>query len=250
MTVILLGSNPFFQAYAKSDAFGKIIFLALAILSIASWIVLVYKIRALHYIRKLSLNFQTLFEKNQSSPLAITNPSATKSKIPEFANAFFNIYDVLKKRTLEILNKNKLSVPETKEKNTHTYLSASDIDILESHLMSSISSQTNGLEKNLFILSTTVSLAPFLGLLGTVWGILMTFSELQSRGFSQTNEMVLGGLSMALATTVLGLLIAIPALIAYNYLKSSIRDFEKSMEHFSTVMLAAIELQYRKVDVK
>ena len=60
---------------------------------------------------------------------------------------------------------------------------------------------------------------------------------------------VLSGLSLALATTVLGLLDAIPALIGYNYLKNSIRDFQTDMESYSNEMLASVELQYRRVDV-
>src|SRR4029078_12125978 len=109
--------------------------------------------------------------------------------------------------------------------------------------------QVKHLEKNLYILSTTVSLAPFLGLLGTVWGILTTFSEMQSKTAGSTHQMVLGGLSLALATTVLGLLDAIPALIGYNYLKNTIRDLEVDMEGFSTEILASVELQYRQVDI-
>ncbi len=105
--------------------------------------------------------------------------------------------------------------------------------------------QTKFLEKNLFILATIVSLAPFLGLLGTVWGILTTFSQLQMQGGSQV---VLGGLSMALATTVLGLIDAIPALVGYSFLKNKIREFQTDMDGFATEMLATVELQYRKVD--
>jgi biopolymer transport protein TolQ len=112
-----------------------------------------------------------------------------------------------------------------------------------------VATQTKTLEKNLFLLSTVVSLAPFLGLLGTIWGILTTFSELQSHTAGGTHQMVLGGLSLALATTVLGLLDAIPALIGYNYLKNAIREFQTEMEGFANEILASIEMQYRKVDV-
>jgi biopolymer transport protein TolQ len=93
-------------------------------------------------------------------------------------------------------------------------------------------------------------LAPFLGLLGTVWGILTTFSELQVQGSSSSHQMVLGGLSLALATTVFGLIDAIPALIGYNYLKNTIRDFQTEMEKFASELLASIEMQYRKVDLE
>lgn len=129
-----------------------------------------------------------------------------------------------------------------------SYLSQSDIAFVEAQLASTIAYEIKQLEKNLFVLSTIVSLGPFLGLLGTVWGILTTFSELQGATGGATNQMVIGGLSLALATTVLGLLDAIPALIGYNYLKNAIRDFETDMSGFSTEILASIELQYRKVE--
>ncbi|MGM0440049.1 MAG: MotA/TolQ/ExbB proton channel family protein [Chlamydiota bacterium] len=247
---VLLGSNPFFQSYAQSDAFGKLIFIALITLSILSWIVMVYKIKILKKTRQNSQVFKEAFEKSQFHPLGISYHRSPKDQ--EASNAFGEIYQVLKRHTIDILKKNRLSFQQENEAdkdNTANYLSASDIGLIESHLMSEISSQSKKLEQNLFILATTVSLAPFLGLLGTVWGILVTFAELQSYGFSQTNEMVLGGLSMALSTTVLGLLVAIPVLISYNYLKSSIKAFDSDMEHFSTVMLAAVEMQYRKVDL-
>jgi len=104
------------------------------------------------------------------------------------------------------------------------------------------------LEKNLFVLSTIVTLGPFLGLLGTVWGILLTFSELHSRGISSSNAAMLAGLSMALATTVIGLVVAIPAVIGYNYIKNAGREYLREMEDFSQVLLSTLELQYRKPD--
>ena len=62
-------------------------------------------------------------------------------------------------------------------------------------------------------------------------------------------NIILGGLSTALATTVLGLLIAIPALIAYNYIKSLLSDINADMESFSHDILSDLELQYRNVEV-
>ena len=127
-------------------------------------------------------------------------------------------------------------------------LSFADIGLMEGYLGNVISHHKKELEKNLFILSTTFALSPFLGLLGTMWGILLTFSELQ-HSMGSTNEAVLAGLSLALTTTVLGLIGAIPALIAYNYLKSRIGDFEIEMEGFSHEILSAVELNYRQVSM-
>ena len=158
-------------------------------------------------------------------------------------NPFLELYHVLRQHTLELLNKNKSVTGE------HAFLSATDISLVDAHLASTVSLQVKELRKQLFILNTTMSLAPFLGLLGTVWGILITFAELQSRAVGSASEMMLGGLSLALTTTVFGLIVAIPALVAHSYLRSHIRDFEAEMEDFANTMLAAVEVQYRKVDI-
>lgn len=243
---LFLASNPFIDAYIHSDFLGKLIFIGLVTLSIASWIILINKVWVTYLARKHSMQFFQTFEQQKLSPLNIEIEKSTKKNSP---NPFLDLYSVLKKHTIDILNKNR-TFGQSNSQKTLSFLSPSDIDFVESHLMSMVANQTKSLEKNLFILSTIVSLAPFLGLLGTVWGILTTFSELQSQSAGSTHQMVLGGLSLALATTVLGLLDAIPALIGYNYLKNSIRDFQTEMEGFSNEILASIEMQYRKVDVR
>lgn len=237
-------TNPFFDAYIQSDLLGKLIFIGLIGLSICSWIIMLYKIWITYQAKKQSDYFYQLFNKQKGNPLAFeADIPLEKKKI----NPFFSLFSVLKKHTVDILNKNRKFGNKANE-HQGSYLSPSDIDFVDAHLMSEVSYQTKNLEKNLFILSTVVSLGPFLGLLGTVWGILTTFSEMQSQAAGNTSQMILGGLSLALATTVLGLLDAIPALIGYNYLKNTINDFQTEMEGFSTEILATVEMQYRKVD--
>lgn len=248
---IFLGTNPFLDAYTHSDWLGKVIFLGLIALSICSWVILLHKIWLTYRVKKNSAHFYAVFQLQKSNPLGLECENATRQKRP---NPFFDLYSVLKKQTVDILNKNR-KFANANNNGTSTegpsYLSPSDVDLVDTHLLSVIAVQIKQLEKNLFILSTTVSLGPFLGLLGTVWGILTTFSELQTQGVGgTTNQMVLGGLSLALATTVLGLLDAIPALIGYNYLKNEIGSYATEMEGFSTEILSAVELQYRKVDVR
>lgn len=246
---LVFAINPFFDAYLQSDFLGKLIFLSLVALSIFSWIIIIYKVWLTYRARKYSAQFYQIFQAQKANPLSLEyNSTKNQSK----QNPFLDLYSVLKKHTIDILNKNRRfgSSNNQQEPAQHSYLSPSDVDFVDTHLSSTIASQTKYLEKNLFILSTVVSLGPFLGLLGTVWGILTTFSELQTQGTGTTNQMVLGGLSLALATTVLGLLDAIPALIGYNYLKNIISVFETEMECFSTEILASVEMQYRKVDVE
>ena len=245
---LLLTSNPFFDAYIHSDFLGRLIFIGLILLSICTWVVLIHKVWITRNIRKNSLKFQEFFQSQRLNPLQI---EYLPPKNPN-TNPFLTLYQILKKQTVEILNKNRRFIHLNKTASapeTASYLSASDVEFVESHLFSTISSQTQHLEKNLYILATIVSLAPFLGLLGTVWGILTTFGELQTLSSGSTHQLVLGGLSLALATTVMGLLDAIPALIGYNYLKNAIKDYQTEMECFSNEILTSVELQYRKVDI-
>lgn len=244
----VLARNPFFEAYLESDFLGKLIFIGLIALSIWSWTILIQKLWITIQARKLADSFQEAFRMQKFNPLGLDISATSEDKIK---NPFLEIYQVIKKNALEMLNKNRQFSQSDKQKNPGiSYLSTADIDFVESQLITTISTQTKKLEKNLFFLSTIVALAPFLGLLGTVWGILTTFSELQIHGGGSSHESVLSGLSLALAATVLGLIAAIPALIGYNYLKHNIKDFQTDMECFSNEVLACVELQYRQVDLK
>jgi biopolymer transport protein TolQ len=229
-------ASIFFSAYAQSDFFGKIVFWGLLSLSIISWTVLVNKIWHAHKLRQLCLKFVKNLEKKKETPFALNIDG-------EFAHPFLEIYLSLKHNTTKILQKNNFF-----KENKSVFLSQPDIDMLESCALATIAQEQKKLEKNLFLLPTIVTLGPFLGLLGTVWGILLTFSNLQHHAITDTSANVLSGLSLALTTTVLGLVVAIPALIAYNYIKSSVRDFIMDMEYFSNDLLTNIEIQYRKVE--
>lgn len=231
----ILITNPIIDAYSGSDLFGKMIFLSLLLLSIITWIIFVQKFLLHRNAKQLGYAFQMAFQKKRLNPLSLEANGIHPYAI---------LYQTLKHHTLELLGKNK-AVVETQ----NVTLSASDIDLIEAHLMSAISTQTKKMERNLFVLSTVVSLAPFLGLLGTVWGILLTFNELQTGASINANAAIMGGLAMALGTTVAGLLVAIPALISYNYLRSSIAQLSGDMEDFSHLLVASVELQYRQVEI-
>lgn len=238
--MLLATGNPFITAYVQSDWFGKSIFWGLFILSAASWTVLIHKGWIYYQVRRLSKEFTDLFSEKDPLNVQFTR---SKGKFLEIPHPYFEIYKALKQKTLQIISRNHFFAP-----NSETTLSEADLGLIDSQVQTSLATQHKILEKNIFILSTIVTLGPFLGLLGTVWGILLTFSELNSRGFSSSNAAMLDGLSMALATTVIGLVVAIPALVGYNYLKNAGREYRRDMEDFSQLLLATLELQYRKPD--
>lgn len=234
---IASAQNPFITAWGESDLIGKAIFTALMFLSLLSWTILFHKWWITSRVKSESLLFKRSFFEQKQTPLEVTYARVTH---PETPNAFQIIYEVLKTKTKDHLAKNQKT-------NSPPFLSFSDISLLETFSASTIATITKYLEKNLYLLSTIVTLAPFLGLLGTVYGILVTFSALATEG-SMGNQQVLGGLSLALTTTVIGLINAIPALIGYNYLKNSISDFDHEMERFSTEVLSTIAMQYKQFE--
>lgn len=235
-----LGINPFFHAYDQADWLGRAIFLGLIGLSILTWVLVIYKIRCTRQARLCAAAFYQQFQQGRGHPLSL--PLAAGS------SPFQTLYTTLKEYAVDLLKKNQHFSGD--KENGAVYLSPSDIDLIGSHLMTKVTAETQRLESHVYILKMIISLAPFLGLLGTVWGILTTFSDPQALTGSSSNYAVLGGMSLALVTTVLGLLDAIPALIGYHYIRNLIQQFEIEMETFSNEMLASVELQYRQVDLR
>jgi biopolymer transport protein TolQ len=243
--LFILGAaqNPFVTAWVDSDLIGKMIFVALVGLSLISWTIIIHKWWITSRVKEESFLFKRSFFEQKGNPLDVSYARTTH---PETPNAFQIVYDVLKGKTADLLEKNQRGKEVTK--GNVPLLAASDIALLETHACSTISTITKYLERNLYLLSTIVTLAPFLGLLGTVYGILITFSGLGD-GSMGSNAQVLGGLSLALTTTVIGLLNAIPALIGYNYLKNNISEFDHEMERFATEVLSTFTMHYRTVEV-
>jgi biopolymer transport protein TolQ len=235
----MIATSPILNAYFQADLFGKFIFWSLFILSITSWIILLHKMWLSKKLEALNFKFEKIIQSNNENLLSINITD-------NISYPYHNIYKSLKEKTLQILNKNRYFVTEKQ----NVYMSQADIELIDSHLDTEITKQTKLLEKNLFILPTVVTLGPFLGLLGTVWGILITFNTLQTQSILNNNASILSGLSMALATTVVGLMVAIPALVAYNYLKNYLKNFKADMEHFSHNLITTLEIQYRNVDLK
>jgi biopolymer transport protein TolQ len=102
------------------------------------------------------------------------------------------------------------------------------------------SEELTRLERRLPWLATTGSVTPFVGLFGTVWGIIDAFQGLGTAG-AATLRAVAPGISEALITTAAGLFAAIPAVIAYNFFVNDVRQFGARMDDFSMEMLNSIE---------
>ncbi len=248
MLYIFASMQPFIGAYQQSDLLGKLIIWFLIALSMICWVLLIYKIWEARKVTYFSKKVCALLKKNKEQILHL-EPSHFAPFMPaNLPHPFPQIYFGLKDKAIEILNKKIFFIGKT-DGASEVYLTLSDLELLEQSISSSVAEQYQILEKNLFLLSTIYTLAPLLGLLGTVWGILVTFASLNGGAASASNAAILGGISTALSTTVMGLVIAIPALIAYNYLRNYLKHFASDMENFLYQLLSILELQYRKADL-
>ena len=103
--------------------------------------------------------------------------------------------------------------------------------------------ETTRLEKFVGFLATTGSTAPFIGLFGTVWGIMNSFQSIGATGVANL-AVVAPGISEALIATAIGLAVAIPAVVAFNYFQSRVRLFEAEMENFAADFITLIKRNY------
>lgn len=120
-----------------------------------------------------------------------------------------------------------------------------DIDSAEKLLDASVADQVIELEQGLNFLSVTATIAPFLGLLGTVWGIMISFRKMTQAG-STTISTVAPGISVALVTTVVGLVVAIPAAVGFYYFRGRVNKELVLMERFSKELLVGMKKLLRK----
>jgi biopolymer transport protein TolQ len=238
--MIIAAGNQFVSAYVQSDWFGKGVFCSLFLISAISWWVLIHKIWISFQMRRLSKEFMAQF--SGKDPLGLQFVRPLKGRMLEVPHPFFEVYKTMKQYVLQMISRNHFYIPSQEPT-----LSEADLGLIESQVYAAAASQAKKLDKNMFILSTVVTLGPFLGLLGTVWGILVTFSELHQKGsLTASNASMLSGLSLALATTVIGLIVAIPALIGYNYLKNASREYHRDLEDFSHLLLTSVQIHYRR----
>jgi biopolymer transport protein TolQ len=114
------------------------------------------------------------------------------------------------------------------------------IDNIERALRSAVNGEVQRFEKALTLLATTGNAAPFIGLFGTVWGIMASFQGIGLKG-SATLAVVAPGISEALVATAAGLAAAIPAVIAYNHFATKIRIFETEMVNFANDFLNIVK---------
>jgi biopolymer transport protein TolQ len=134
----------------------------------------------------------------------------------------------------------KIKKPADESAQGNDEISLSSLDNLERSMNKASNTEMTKLESALGFLATTGSASPFIGLFGTVWGIMDTFKGIGARG-TATLAVVAPGISEALIATAAGLAAAIPAVIFYNYFLNQSKNMVQEMENFSAEFLNIVE---------
>ena len=213
-----LGSNTDFtllSLFFRADIIVKSVIIILIVCSIYSWAVIIEKFRLFKKINKSSEEFEEKFWNSKSAETFYNSlPSNTQDPMTlVFQDAMENL---LKKKS-----KNNLS------------------ERMSTMLEVGIEKQMNKIDKGFTFLATVGSTAPFIGLFGTVWGIMNSF---QSIAISRNTSLaiVAPGIAEALFATALGLLAAIPAVVAYNKFNTDSKKYSQKLENFSKRFLTII----------
>ena len=201
----------------------------LIIISIASWAVVLYKWWQIRTARQGAERFIDLFWETRN----LTEVSKACADFPDnpVAEVFRAGYQEL------VRLRKKKSQPETMS----TELAG--VANVERAMRRAASLQMTRLEKMLTFLATAASAAPFIGLFGTVWGIMNSFLGLSASG-NTTLQAVAPGISEALVATAMGLAAAIPALVAYNHFARQARVMAVEMDNFASEFLNIAERHF------
>ena len=203
------------QLFIRADIIVKSVIIILIVSSIYSWAIIFEKIKLFKKINSSSQDFENKFWKSKSAESFYNNLPANVED--PMTNVFKNSMQVLLK-----------------------YKRSSTLDEKMSNMLEiNIEQQMEIIEKKYTFLATVGSTAPFIGLFGTVWGIMNSF---QSIAISRNTSLaiVAPGIAEALFATALGLLAAIPAVIAYNKFNSDTKNYTARLDNFSKRFLSII----------
>lgn len=219
------------QLVLHSGPVVRFVLLVLLFFSITSWAIIFNKYRFINKARKQSAEFLDLFWNRRS--LSEAYAASKKLVYCPLARVFRVAYAELRKvKTTQPAPKKDKEAPLSED------LAA--IANIKRALRRAVNVEFTGLNKAVSFLATTGNTAPFVGLFGTVWGIMDAFRGIGLRG-SASLAVVAPGISEALIATAAGLAAAIPAVVAYNYFSSKIRNLESEMHNFSADFLNLVE---------
>lgn len=235
-------------AFRQSAMNGKVIVILLILISVGVWTVMLTKFTQLRAARLASNHFQKTFRNERFS----TGLFVKRHRVPETPlNAMYHagcqsLLSELKADGID--NPEELFAGRVEPSETRR-LDNTQMDAIRAAVDCAMADQALELENHMGLLATATSVGPFLGLLGTVWGVMGTFSGMATAG-SATLSAVAPGISGALLTTVVGLLVALPSSIGYNLLTTRIRHLSVQMDNFAQEFTGRIQQEFMLISSK
>jgi biopolymer transport protein TolQ len=218
--------------WGRATVAGRSIIFILAIGSIFSWYMMISKIIQMRRAKKLNLFFESEF-RSQKNVLGIFDRRVEASGCPMFS--------VYKEGCVELDARLKTDGLPTRRQ----FLSLKAMEHVKRTIENTVARESILMESGLIILAIAVSGAPFLGLLGTVWGVMDTFAQVGMMGRADLPTMA-PGVSAALITTVAGLVVAIPSMFAYNWLVHTLRVRTVELDNFAQDLVSKMETEHMK----
>jgi biopolymer transport protein TolQ len=234
----ILAAGGLLFAFEHSTVAGKVVLAALCIGSVFSWSVMITKLRVMQFARRQTARFRAAFRKDRQ-PLRLFETGARFSGAP-----LFNVYRAgCQEMTFHLLGSAEVDETFRARLEIADKISPAQMRAVNVAMERAVGETALELESQMILLASAVSGAPFLGLLGTVWGVMDTFTDVAVAGSPNLATMA-PGVSGALITTVTALCVAIPAMFGYNYLVTSIRAMIVEMDNFAAELASEFEHKY------
>jgi biopolymer transport protein ExbB/TolQ len=226
------GRGEFSFIWINATPEAKVIIVILVLFSIFAWSVMASKAIQMRRATRLNAYFDLEF-RPQKNVLSIHDRRVQVEGCPLFA--------VYQAGCVEL--EARLRSGEGRRQ----FISLKSMEHIKRTIESEVARQALKLESGLILLALAVSGGPFLGLLGTVWGVMQTFSYVALAGKAELATMA-PGVSAALITTVAGLLVAIPSMFGYNWLVHTLRVLTVELDNFAQELASRMETEYLKED--
>jgi biopolymer transport protein TolQ len=236
--------NPV-KIFAECDPIGQGVVVLLFIYSIWVWSKMAQKWSALRRARNDTRRFLFLFTP-QSHPLKVFLGHDKFHDSP-----LYKVYEAGCRRLMEEVSPNGLQNDSLFRAGGQVFnrrISSTQTEIVKQNIERATLEQALSTQDGMSVLATATSLAPFLGLLGTVWGVMVTFYGMGEAKGALTLAEVAPGVSAALLGTIMGLIVAIPSSFGYNHLSGLIRELMVQLDNFAGEFAMELKRHYGPED--
>ena len=226
----ILADSDLMRILRTATPEGKAIIVALVIFSIFAWTVMTQKAMQMRRAKKLN----GLFEGEFRTQKHVLDVYDRRVQVPDCP-----LFMVYQEGCRELDTRLKNPAKDARKR----FVSLKGMEFVKRTLERTVAQQSLRLESGLILLAIAVSGAPFLGLLGTVWGVMSAFSYVALKGRADLATMA-PGVAAALITTVAGLLVAIPSMFGYNWLVHNLRVLTVELDNFAQELVSNMETEY------